>query len=323
LQRLSKVHDKEKAHVVQAPPDSGACAHGRPGRADGVGARGAPDHASRPGEAAEKQAEKQAEQAPAPAAPASAEQSKGQEQKAAKTESTSGINATTAGVKPSNNTDKNTSCKTGGTGSSTTCTRSPHGTNPPDSSKRYGNGTTAAQIATSRGAPADTEIRGPGNSQPHKVCKKVNANGKQVWVDVHAVKSYAGVDCEASVTTQQQSQTTLTSSTESAKTSSSVSTNVTSSTSQTGSTAATGVAAGATATGGVAGAAVESGSPQPGSKSEGGGVLGAFGVAGVAAGGALPFTGFPLWLAILAAIALIGIGWTLHRTGRPATRDLV
>ena len=270
----------------------------------------------------EKQAEKQAEQA------APAEQNKGQEQKAAKAESSSGINATTAGVKPSNSTDKNTSCRTGGSGSSTTCTRTPHGSNPPDSSKRYGNGTTAAQIATSRGAAAGTEIRGPGNSQPHKVCKKVNANGKEVWVDVHAVKSYSSTQCAPSTssTTQLQTQGTVTTA-GSTSSSSNSSTNVTSSTSQTGSTsgtAATGSRVGNTAaTGGVAGVAVESGSPQSGSNGAAGGVLGAFGVAGVAAGGVLPFTGFPIWLAILVAIGLIAIGWTLHRRGRPATRDLV
>jgi len=327
--------------------------------------------------------EKKAEQAPAPAATASetpsasAEQNKGQEQKAAKAESSTGINATTAGVKPSNNTDKNTSCKTGGSGSSTTCTRSPHGTNPPDSSKRYGNGTTAAQIATSRGAAAGTEIRGPGNSQPHKVCKKVNANGKEVWVDVHAVKSYSATQCAPSTTQQsQQSQGAVTTSCPAATTTTSVvgvlhkdklmtnqksahftkhgdekvsvssttmaagtcgtastgtsgnsSTNVTSSTSQTSSTtsgasAAGSLAGGTLAAGGVAGVATESGSPQSGSNGgEGGGVLGAFGVAGVAAGGVLPFTGFPLWLAILIAIGLIAIGWTLYRRGRP-TGDL-
>ena len=99
---------------------------------------------------AEKHAEKQAEQA---ATASASTENKGQEQKAVEAESSSGINATTAGVKPSNSTDKHTSCDTGGSGSSTTCTRTPHGTNPPDSSKRYGNGTTAAQIATSRGAP--------------------------------------------------------------------------------------------------------------------------------------------------------------------------
>jgi hypothetical protein len=266
----------------------------------------------------EKKAEKQAEQAAAASQSAPAEQNQGQEQKAENAEQASnGINATSAGVKPSNSTEKNTWCKTGGSGASTTCTRNPHGTNPPDSSKRYGNGQTAAQIATSHGAPAGTDVYGPGNSQPHKVCGK---NGH--FIDVHAVKSYVGVDCSATATaaatttTQQQQGTVTTTNSTSASTSNS--TAVTASTSQAGSNPGT------SATGGVAGVSAESGSPQSGgSNGEAGGVLGAFGVAGVAAGGALPFTGFPLWLVILTAIALIAVGWTLHRYGRPVTRDLV
>jgi hypothetical protein len=257
----------------------------------------------------EKKAEKQAEQAAAASQSAPAEQNQGQEQKAENAEQASnGINATSAGVKPSNSTEKNTWCKTGGSGASTTCTRNPHGTNPPDSSKRYGNGQTAAQIATSHGAPAGTDVYGPGNSQPHKVCGK---NGH--FIDVHAVKTYVGVDCSATASaTQTTSGVSRTSSTSTGN-----STGAAASTSQTGATPTT------SATGGVAGVSVEAGSPQSGgSKGEVGGVLGAFGVAGVA-GGALPFTGFPLWLVILTAIALIAVGWTLHRYGRPVTRDLV
>ena len=68
---------------------------------------------------------------------------------------------------------------------------------------------------------------------------------------------------------------------------------------------------------------VESGSPQSGSNGAAAGVLGAFGVAGAAAGGMLPFTGFPAWLAIPVAIALITIGWKLYCHGRPATREFV
>jgi hypothetical protein len=254
----------------------------------------------------EKQAETQAEQ---DQAAATAPENRGQEQKAAKAEASSaisgttavGINATTAGVKPSNSTDKNTWCETGGSGTSTTCTRNPHGTNPPDSSKRYGNGTTAAQIATSHGAPAGTDVYGPGNSQPHKVCGK---NGH--FIDVHAVKSYVGVCATALGQASRITETSTPTSTSS--------TSVTSSTSQTATTSGTAAA------GGSAGVAAESGSPQSGPAGSGG-VLGAFGVAGAA--GTLPFTGFSLWLAILVAIALIALGWTLYRYGRLAARDLV
>ena len=287
---------------------------------DGVGACSSPEHTSGPGE----------EGRAGRAGPA-ADQNPGQEKKAENAASSSGINGSDAGVKPSNDTKKNTTCWTGGSSSSPTCQP---GSNA-DSSKRYGNGKTAARIAASRGAPAGTEIRGPGNSQPHKVCGK---NGH--FIDVHAVKSYTGLDCTATAATtatqQQQSRSegTVTSNSSSSA-STSNSTGVTASTSQTGSTsggtgAAGGVAGtsatggvGTSATGGVAGVSAESGSPQSGgANGDAGGVLGAFGVAGVAAG-ALPFTGFPLWFAILVAITLIAAGWTLHRRGRPATRDLV
>src|SRR5439155_5110730 len=80
-----------------------------------------------------------------------------------------------AGMKPANNTAKNTTSSTGGGGpSAATCV--PTSSNAAattagnkDASKRYGNGTTAAQIATQNGASAGTTLYGPGNSQPHKV----------------------------------------------------------------------------------------------------------------------------------------------------------
>ena len=84
------------------------------------------------------------------------------------------------GVKPSSTTSHDTKTQVGDS---------------PDVSKRYGNGSTAAEIAKSHGAPATTEIRGPGNSQPHKVL----CGGR--WVDVHAVKSYASCTATASTTT--------------------------------------------------------------------------------------------------------------------------
>ncbi|MGH2971496.1 MAG: hypothetical protein ACRDLE_05090, partial [Gaiellaceae bacterium] len=75
-----------------------------------------------------------------------------------------------AGVKPSNDTGKNTECTSGGgQGSNATCSAdNPQTSSKPDASKRYGNGTTAAQVANGRGAPSGSLITGPGNSQPHK-----------------------------------------------------------------------------------------------------------------------------------------------------------
>jgi hypothetical protein len=60
-----------------------------------------------------------------------------------------------------------------------------------DKTKQYGNGKTAGQIATSRGASGDTVLHGPGNSQPHKVV----SCGHRHEVDVHAVKSYSSASC--------------------------------------------------------------------------------------------------------------------------------
>jgi hypothetical protein len=44
-----------------------------------------------------------------------------------------------------------------------------------------------------------------------------------------------------------------------------------------------------------------------------GGVLGAIQAVG---GGTLPFTGFPLWIAVVAALAVIALGLTLRRQAR-------
>ena len=104
---------------------------------------------------------------------------------------------TQAGVKPSDTTKHDTSCTTGGgQGTSATCS-STTSTNA-DASKRYGNDKTAAQIANGHGAPSGTQIKGPGNSQPHKVCR----NGH--WVDVHAVKSYDQSACQSRQSEQAQ-----------------------------------------------------------------------------------------------------------------------
>jgi hypothetical protein len=65
--------------------------------------------------------------------------------------------------------------------------------------------------------------------------------------------------------------------------------------------------------GGVAGAQASLGKPKP----SGGGVLGAV---GNVAGASLPFTGFPLWIAVLVAIVLVGGGLMLSRRGRGDAR---
>src|SRR5207237_1103069 len=66
-----------------------------------------------------------------------------------------------------------------------------------DTSKRYGNGKTAAQIAAGRGAAGagNVYLTGPGNSQPHKVTACGKPSNKSGGVDVHAVKSYDSRAC--------------------------------------------------------------------------------------------------------------------------------
>ena len=53
------------------------------------------------------------------------------------------------------------------------------------------------------------------------------------------------------------------------------------------------------------------------------GVAGALGALGAAAGGTLPFTGFPLWAVALAGFAAIALGWALLRRGHPAMHRIV
>lgn len=268
--------------------------------------------------------EKKAEPAPAatPAPAAAATPAPGQEKKAEKaTTKSTGVNSTSSGVKPGNSTEKGTKCTTGGgQGSAATCMPPPgpvSAGSTSDRSKRYGNGNTAAQGINARGG-AGTEVYGPGNSQPHKVCKKVNRSGKEVWSDWHAVKQFSANQCEAAATTSSSTEqkTTTTTSTSSSSVSA-----ATASQTAAGSTAAAGVAgvpAGtAAAAGGVAG--VQATAP-----AEAGGVLGAFAELGSVASGTLPFTGLPLWMVVLIALAAIAIGIALYRRSHPmSTRDVV
>jgi lysozyme len=217
-----------------------------------------------------------------------------------------------AGMKPTNATTHHTFCKTGGGGSSVSCTPTAGNTagaasGKSDVSKRYGNGKTAAQIAASRGAPADTMIYGPGNSQPHKVQK---CPGSGHWVDVHAVKSYSAASCSSS-----------TKSSESASSSSTTFQTVvgqqaatTTQTAKASQSASAAAAVSARPTGGVLGAQATVKSAKPA-----GGVAGAIAAVGNVAGETLPFTGFPIWIAMLVAVGLIALGAALLRRSRATT----
>jgi hypothetical protein len=211
----------------------------------------------------------------------------------------------TAGMKPANNTAKSTTCVTGSGSGGVTCAATTANVaatslNKADTSKNYGNGKTAAQIAASRGGKRVT-LYGPGNSQPHKVtgCKHKHA------VDVHAVKSYTTTQCTRSTGTPTQSVTTsITKTTQVLGTT----TQKTSTPAATGQVTTAGSAGRATASGHRSKAAAKASQSKPA-----GGVRGVLSSAGNAAGTTLPFTGFPLWAAAFAGLGLIATGLTLRR----------
>jgi len=234
-------------------------------------------------------------------------QVKKEQSSAASTQSSSSQQSsvqTGPGVKPNSNTTHWTHCVVAGTPGATTCTSSDSGHTPQpnaDASKRYGNGSTAAQIVVSRGGgTSSVELTGPGNSQPHKVHVCGKPNNKSGGVDVHAVKSYpagcapatpaAAPVASAAVAPAIQQQAAVASVAPAA----SVTPAASPVTQQ--------------SVGGVAGVQTTLKSPKPAR----GGVLGTM---TNIAGTSLPFTGFPIWFALVSALALILAGLALRRRG--------
>jgi hypothetical protein len=187
---------------------------------------------------------------------------------------------TSVGVKPTNATAKDT-----------------HALATSNQTKRYGNGTTAGQVAVQAGYTG--MLHGPGNSQPHKAA----LCGPEV--DVHALDAPGQQKkCLTSPTTQP------------TPTSKVVTPTVT--------PAGVPSPAAVSVSGGVKGVPAAGGAPAPAAPQGGvlgvttsggpvGGVLGAIEAVGE---GALPFTGFPLWAAMAIALALIVLGLTLRRRAR-------
>jgi hypothetical protein len=156
--------------------------------------------------------------------------------------------------------------------------------------KLYGNGKTAGQIAQQSGYTGN--LKGPGNSQPHKalVCGH--------WIDVHALKSHMKKSCgtQTSASTHNSNAPVL--------------------------TIVIPSLGGVTPVvlGGILGATASAKSPNggvlgavAGAKARGG-VLGA--VAAARRHGKLPFTGFPVWIALLVGFTLTAAGCGLRRYAR-------
>lgn len=157
--------------------------------------------------------------------------------------------------------------------------------------KKYGNGKTAGQIAIQHRYPSSGNLHGPGNSQPHKVTTCGHRHG----VDVHALKSHPARSCDTPEPPRPPH--VLEPPTPSAPP----------------------VAPG-TPHGPPAPPTKPTHDPDHGSSS-----AVATETAGSHASGALdatveqatlPFTGFPLWAAVLAAAILLGAGMTLRRLAR-------
>ncbi|MGZ8696408.1 MAG: hypothetical protein ACXWZ1_03560 [Gaiellaceae bacterium] len=190
--------------------------------------------------------------------------------------------AAQAGVKPSNDTAHDT-----------------HEAASSDKTKQYGNGKTAGQIAIQNGAAPSTVLHGPGNSQPHKAAPC--SGGHEV--DVHALKGKRGEACGGQPPSPPTPRP-----------------NPTPDPGKPGGDPAHGP----TENRGNAPAVLPStpadpstpAKPRPAVSPQQAGVEIAAGVlsaTGAIGGGTLPFTGFPIWVVVLIALALIVLGLMLRR----------
>jgi hypothetical protein len=180
------------------------------------------------------------------------------------------------GVKPSNDTAHDT-----------------HAAASSDETKQYGNGKTAGQIAVQNGAAPSTILHGPGNSQPHKAAPC--SGGHEV--DVHALKGKRRKSCGAQPSAPPHS---------------------TPDPGKVGDPVHGPSAAGSTSAPSASSPSVPgtSASAKPAVITKHATVEPAAGVlssTGAIGGGTLPFTGFPIWIVVLIALASIALGLMLRR----------
>jgi hypothetical protein len=169
--------------------------------------------------------------------------------------------------------------------------------------KLYGNGKTAGQIAIGNGATPSTVLHGPGNSQPHKASPCTGGHE----VDVHALKGERlSNSCGGSTPGSGGG----------------------GSNSGGGSNTSGGSEPTSTVTGGGDPGSGPAGNPSepkgspakpaagnPSAGVDGEGVLGSVELTGPSK--TLPFTGFPLWVALILGLALITAGLVLLRRAEP------
>src|SRR6266446_3544572 len=196
--------------------------------------------------------------------------------------STAGQDAGTAetGVKPSNDTAPDT-----------------HAAASSDETKLYGNGKTAGQIAVGNGAAPSTVLHGPGNSQPHKASP---CSGGHHEVDVHALKAKRGGACGSQPPSPPTPRPNPTP--------------------DPGKPGDPGHGSNVPSSSPPANPSTPSTPDQPKpvvsphrGRAQGAEVLAATGAIG---SGTLPFTGFPIWLVMAIALALIAAGVALSQRSR-------
>jgi hypothetical protein len=197
----------------------------------------------------------------------------------------SGDSGAPAGVKPSSTTDHDT-----------------HAAASSDDTKLYGNGKTAGQIAIQNGAAPSTVLHGPGNSQPHKAAPC--SGGHEV--DVHALKGKRQASCGSSPPTPAPGPGP-----------SPGPGGVPSSDPEVhGDNDRPAPSQAATPPAGKPVDPAPEASEPVAAESEARSSGGVLAQTQLAATGNLPFTGFPLWIAVVVGIVLILLGLGLYRRGR-------
>jgi hypothetical protein len=194
------------------------------------------------------------------------------------------VEAAQQGVKPANDTAKDT-----------------YEAASSDKTKEYGNGKTAGQIAIQNGAAPSTVLHGPGNSQPHKASPC--SGGHEV--DVHALKGKRGKGCGSQPPSDpphsnpdppHSNPDPPHSIPDPGK---------------------PGDPARGPDVQGTPSVPSTPGKPKPAVDPEESAVAGAaagvLGATGAIGSGTLPFTGFPIWIVVLIALGLIGLGVILRR----------
>ena len=199
---------------------------------------------------------------------------------------TTTVAASDEGVKPANDTEHDTHAAASST-----------------KTKLYGNGQTAGQIAIRNGASPGTNLHGPGNSQPHKAAPC--SGGHEV--DVHALKSRRHSASCGSVPTPGHPGH------DGGQSGSDSGSDPGTSPSTSGTT--TVMAPTVTKT-----LSRPKASRNPSPSRAGGAALAA---EQRPAAATLPFTGFPLWIGVVAGIALLGLGLALALlAGRETEREV-